>query len=716
MQREKIGRYEIKSELGRGGMATVYRAWDPLFEREVALKVLPPELLHADPQFKLRFEREAKIIASLEHPSIVPVYDVGDDNGQPYFVMRYMSGGSLSDRIKANVMSVGEVVKILEQLAPGMDEAHSKGIVHRDLKPSNILFDGKGTPYISDFGIAKLSQAQGGNVTGSAIIGTPAYMAPEQAQGTGVDGRTDIYAVGIILFEMLTGRQPYEADTPMAVAFKHITDPVPQILESNPNLPPDVETVIQKAMAKNKDDRFSTAGELVDSLRAISSGQTLPIEQMTIKGAPPAKGSLTKTVKAGSVKAAVAEAPVKKGFNLWLVLVPVLLIGLAGGGFALFSLINRPGAVTEAPTQTQEIAPATNTVEAAPPTETSASIPVIVDTPTATVPPPTFTATVPSVRTIGGADKIAFVANKEIWIMNVDGTNLERVTFDGAIKTDLQWLAPDYTSLVFLSGKIIKYYDLTTGVVDTLTTFPSEASVDAFRVSNDGKQVMIAMSNNIFVVPFDIPTLKGITTRGQLARAGGCIVEHVQRTLTIARVREVRWSNDDQLVAWLFVGNDAVNPNFQAEQVSVLDITACQADLIRLRDNFPGTRFVPAGYQNRELPDFDWDGFDQFSFNTSRRNNGWGEFYIYNWKNYRGLQQLPLGGCCYRDARWSPDGTYILVAFQDLTLGAEAQTELYYLPVGELGTGANFSPLPLEPGFFKDPREAPQPALRPAQR
>jgi len=211
MQPEKIGRYEIKSELGRGGMATVYHGYDPRFEREVAVKVLPSELLHSDPQFKLRFEREAKIIAQLEHSSIVPVYDVGDEDGQPYFVMRYMNGGSLSERIKAKkIMTVEETTKILAQIAPGMDEAHSQGIVHRDLKPSNILFDGKGTPYISDFGIAKLTQAQAGNVTGSAIIGTPAYMAPEQASGEAVDGRSDIYALGIILYEILTCRQPYE--------------------------------------------------------------------------------------------------------------------------------------------------------------------------------------------------------------------------------------------------------------------------------------------------------------------------------------------------------------------------------------------------------------------------------------------------------------------------------------------------------------------------
>src|SRR5512139_2825309 len=149
MQPEKIGIYEIKSELGRGGMATVYRAYDSRFEREVAVKVLPSELLHSDPQFRLRFEREAKIIAQLEHTSIVPVYDVGEADGQPYFVMRYMNGGSLSDRMRAGPMDLDEVTRILGIIAPGLDEAHASGIVHRDIKPSNILFDRRINPYIS---------------------------------------------------------------------------------------------------------------------------------------------------------------------------------------------------------------------------------------------------------------------------------------------------------------------------------------------------------------------------------------------------------------------------------------------------------------------------------------------------------------------------------------------------------------------------------------
>ena len=714
MAPEKIGRYEIKSELGRGGMATVYRGWDPLFEREVAVKVLPPELLHADPQFKLRFEREAKIIASLEHPSIVPVYDVGDDNGQPYFVMRYMGGGSLSDRIKANIMNVQDAVKILGQLVGGLDEAHAKGIIHRDLKPSNILFDGKGTPYISDFGIAKLSQGESGNVTGSAIIGTPAYMAPEQAQGTGVDGRTDIYAVGIILYEMLTGHQPYEADTPMAVAFKHITDPVPDIRLVNPGLPSDVDTVIQKAMAKSKDDRFATATDLITSLRAVASGQTLSAGQLTIKESAKespktVKGKSEKTIKAA--EKAIPEVPAKKGLNIWLVIVPVILIALLGGGYFALNA-SKPPVTTEAPTQTEAVVAPTNTIE--PTTQATEAVvvaPTAADTPT--LPAPTDTP-LPAVKAIGGADKIAFVSNREIWTMNVDGSDPKQLTNDGAAKNDLQWL-PDGKTILFLSGKLIKYYDITTDTVDTLTSFPSEASLTAFQVSHDGKQVMIAMSNEIFVVPFDMDALKTITNRSALSRLQGICLLPTPKTPAALRVRDARWGQGDKLVAWLFKGNDAVNPSLQAEQVSSFDISACNPQVIDLKDNFPGTRFTPSGYQNRVLPDFDWDGVDQFVFNTSVRNGGWGNMYLYNSPTHKAVQLQPVGTCCYRDARFSPDGTYLIFEFQDQALAANAKTTLYYVPVGELGTGANFVPFALPDTFFKDLQEAAQPALRPAQ-
>ena len=706
MAPEKIGRYEIKSELGRGGMATVYRGWDPLFEREVAVKVLPPELLHSDPQFKMRFEREAKIIASLEHPSIVPVYDVGDDTGQPYFVMRYMSGGSLSDRIKAKNLTVDDALKILGQLAPGLDEAHAKGIVHRDLKPSNILFDGKGTPYISDFGIAKLSQAQSGNMTGSAIIGTPAYMAPEQAQGTGVDGRTDIYAVGIILFEMLTGRQPYEADTPMAVAFKHITDPVPNIHEANPSLPDAVDTVIHKAMAKNKDDRFPTATDMVDHLRSISSGQRVSVDMPTVKGALPKGGAPIPAAKTAMASPKAAEMPAARPLNIWLIIVPVLLLAvLGGGGFFVFNMLNRP-AVTEAPTLTQAVVP-TDTAESVPQaTQTTESIPVIVDTPTSTAVPATDTPPAPAAPLIGGADKIAFIANKEIYIMNVDGSELTQLTTDGGLKSDLQWL-PDGKNLVFISGITIKSYNVDTDAISVLMEFPGASSLNAFRVSYDGTQVMIAVNNEIFVVPFGFEELKDVDKKSELLALEYCI-DPRGGTEAAARIREVRWSTDGTQVAWMY--------RLATDIISVYDISQCDPTMLQDLYSFPSSIWSPPNFNQGTILDFDWNGDDLFVFHTIKRFDTWGDLHLFN-KNGRPVPLLnPVEKkCCYRDARWSPDGKFLLFAFQEEIPGQTAPTLLYYVRYSDVISQAILQPIPLPDGFFKDPREAPQPALRPAQ-
>jgi len=694
MQPEKIGIYKIKSELGRGGMATVYCGYDPRFEREVAVKVLPSELLHADPQFRLRFEREAKIIAQLEHSAIVPVYDVGEADGQPYFVMRYMTGGSLSDRIKAGGLTIDDAARILGAIAPALDEAHSNGIVHRDIKPSNILFDKRGNPYISDFGIAKLSQAQSGNVTGSAIIGTPAYMAPEQAQGTEVDGRADIYALGIILFEMLTGKQPYEADTPMAVAIKHITDPVPHIHQTNPKLPASMDTIIQRAMAKDKTQRYSTAVEMTNALRESARDETIKLQ--------------TKIV-APTVKARVQPSLPKKGFNVLLVIVPVIAIAALAGGFFLFNR-NRNSPATELPVNTSTSAPL--------PTETSApvdnptSIPIVDIEPTitATSLPPTATEiTVPALPAFGGADKIALVANNEIWMMNVDGSDLKQLTVDGGLKNDLQWL-PDGENIVFISGLTVKYYNIKTDVVETLTSFPSASSLNAFRVSHDGKQAIVAMNNEIFVIPFDIDRLKDVHKKSDLLALDPCVVPQ-GKTKSALVVKEARWAADDQFVAWLYKGP------FGSDQVSVLDIHDCDPVKIKIVDTFPGTHFEIPSFQGGLLLDFDWDGFNQFIFNTARRNNGWGDLHIYNWESHKPTLIIdPINKkCCYRDARWSPDGTYLLFTFQDEGLAADAQTLLYYVPYGDIGAGASLTPIKLPGGFFKNPKEAPQPALRPVQ-
>lgn len=269
----KLGRYLIKSELGRGGMATVYHAFDPHFRREVALKVLPREFLH-DPTFRTRFEREAHTVATLEHPAIVPVYDVGEEDGQPYLVMRYLTGGSLTDRLlKDGTLSYAETTRLINHLAPALDEAHARGIIHRDLKPDNILFDQRHDPYITDFGIAKLTEASGALTTSTTIIGTPAYLSPEQAHGeVELDGRSDVYAMGVMAFQMLTGRLPFQSHTPIGLIMKHLTETAPSILEIKADLPPGCEAVIAQALAKERDERYPTAtalgSALVEAVRA----------------------------------------------------------------------------------------------------------------------------------------------------------------------------------------------------------------------------------------------------------------------------------------------------------------------------------------------------------------------------------------------------------------------------------------------------------------
>lgn len=273
MSEKKIGRYEIKSELGRGGMATVYLAYDPVLERDVALKLLPNYFAH-DPEFSARFEREAKTVAALEHGSIVSMYDYGEDGQWPYFVMRLMKGGSLKDRIEEGPMDLAEAARIVSRVAGALDKAHSKEIVHRDLKPGNIMFDEDGMAYLGDFGIVKLAESAESYTRTGNTMGTPAYMSPEQADGKpDIDGRSDIYSLGIVLYEMLTGTAPYTHESMPRLLIMHLTAPIPNILEAHPDLPAGIQAVIEKAMAKDRDERYATAGELAEAVQAMLAGE-----------------------------------------------------------------------------------------------------------------------------------------------------------------------------------------------------------------------------------------------------------------------------------------------------------------------------------------------------------------------------------------------------------------------------------------------------------
>lgn len=282
---QTIGRYEIEREIGHGGMSVVYLARDPRVKRAVAVKILPRQFTH-EPQFRARFQREAELIATLEHPFIVTLYDFGEEEDQPFIVMRYMPGGTLQQRLAANgPLALPELAHLATRLAEALDEAHAQNIIHRDLKPGNILFDARGEGYLSDFGIAKISEATA--FTGTGIIGTPEYMSPEQARGIkDLDGRSDVYALGSVVFQALTGHLPYKASTPMGAAVAHITEPVPNILTVKSDLPPACAAIMQCALAKNPDDRYPTAGQFAHDLTRLASGQSVAPPRPSAARAP----------------------------------------------------------------------------------------------------------------------------------------------------------------------------------------------------------------------------------------------------------------------------------------------------------------------------------------------------------------------------------------------------------------------------------------------
>ncbi len=261
-----VNGYEILSQVGQGGMATVYLARQQSMNRNVALKFLPTAYMN-DETYLQRFEREVKIVAQLEHRNIVPVYDFGEYESQPFIAMRYMPAGSVEELLAAGKIPLPRVLSIVEQVASALDHAHQNGILHRDLKPSNILLDDGGGVFITDFGIARILSEGSSKITTQGVVGTPSYMSPEQAQGEPMDGRSDVYALGVMLFELITGRRPFESDTPYSIAVMHVTAPPPSPRDIEPNVSGKVEQVIMRALRKAPQDRFPSAGELAGALR-----------------------------------------------------------------------------------------------------------------------------------------------------------------------------------------------------------------------------------------------------------------------------------------------------------------------------------------------------------------------------------------------------------------------------------------------------------------
>ena len=269
------GRYVIKELIGMGGMAAVYRAECEVLKRNVAVKVLL-ENLRGDTETVKNFKREAQAAARLTHNNIVSVYDVGEDDGINYMVMECVEGITLKEYIKQNgSFSWQEACNFAIQIASGLSEAHANGVIHRDIKPQNILVTKDKVLKVTDFGIAKAPGANTATMEDASAVGTVHYISPEQARGGYTDERSDIYSLGVVLYELLTGKVPYDGDAAVAIALMHIEKPIPDILKDKPSLPAQFKNVIQKAMAKEQFARYNTAEEFIDDLRAVLAGQTI---------------------------------------------------------------------------------------------------------------------------------------------------------------------------------------------------------------------------------------------------------------------------------------------------------------------------------------------------------------------------------------------------------------------------------------------------------
>lgn len=520
-----FGRYIIKTKLGQGGMGSVYHAYDPNFRREVALKLLDKRLLH-DVKFRRRFEREAQAVAKVDHPGIVPIYDFGEDEGSLFLVMPLMEGGTLGKRLENGPLSLAEATDILRQIAPALDTTHRLNMVHRDLKPDNILFDGYGVPRIADFGIVKSAESSM-TLTAGGLVGTPAYMSPEQVSSKkSIDGRSDIYSLGIILFQMLTGQRPFDADAPLALALKHVMEQPPDILAVNPALPEGCRTIIQKALHKDPEQRYQTAAALLADLENVESLAAVPADAVT--GSQPILPDLGLQPEPEPLPAAPRRWPIFAALGVLVLL----------GGTVFFLLNNAqnqplPTATAAALVAVPDTATPTATATAVPPTatlvptETAVPATLAPDVPPTEAPTAAPTATLAPVAVpltadnIGSLSEVAQLVGSGEMLHRVavspDGTQLAAATSAGIALFQLPNFAPQGTLIEgevrqiawspdgrFLAGSTANQTIAVWNSADGSSVNQIAGSATALAWSPDSRQLLIgSASGQVQLWPID---------------------------------------------------------------------------------------------------------------------------------------------------------------------------------------------------------------------
>jgi beta-lactam-binding protein with PASTA domain len=330
MDRVFGGRYELEQRLGAGGMAEVWRGHDRVLNRTVAIKTLHPQFAR-DAGFVDRFRREAQAAARLSHPGIVSVYDSGADGDTPFIVMQYIEGRTLAEFLgSGKTVPPTQAAEIAQGIAEALAAAHAHGVIHRDIKPANVMVTRDGKVLVMDFGIARMISGPETAPQTSAVMGTASYLSPEQAQGRPVDARTDIYSLGVVLYEMLTGHPPFTGESPMAIAYKQVNDTPPAPSSINPDVPPELDAVVMRALSKNPANRYQTGQEFADDLERARTGR-----QVTATPLLPAGGEATQVISRPQPTSVLPPREEERGSRrrTWIaVLVAVLVMALLGAG------------------------------------------------------------------------------------------------------------------------------------------------------------------------------------------------------------------------------------------------------------------------------------------------------------------------------------------------------------------------------------------------